>query len=89
MRDMHRREFENAALIVSQIHFSLPVIWGLGSSGAAIVIFSLIFSWQAYRGWLGRSGLDMTILGLGELNCDSALRVILLAMHIFARRAES
>jgi peptidoglycan/LPS O-acetylase OafA/YrhL len=26
---------------------------------------SLIFSWQAHRGWLGRAGLHMTVLGIG------------------------
>lgn len=26
---------------------------------------SLVFSWQAYRGWPGRTGLNMTILGVG------------------------
>ena len=29
-----------------------------------IVAASLIFSWQAYVGWLGRTGLNMTVLGV-------------------------
>ena len=53
------------ALIVSRARFSRNVIWILGSCGAAIVIFSLIFSWQVSRGWPGRTGLNLTILGLG------------------------
>ena len=53
------------ALIVSRTRFSRPVLWPLGSSGAAIVISSLVFSLQAYRGWPGRTGLNMTILALG------------------------
>lgn len=53
------------ALIVSRIRFSRPVLWALGAGGAAVVIFSLLFSWQAYRGWPGRSGLNMTILATG------------------------
>src|ERR1700681_2574486 len=36
-----------------------------GAGGAAVVLFSLVFSWQAYSGWLGRTGLNMTILGIG------------------------
>jgi peptidoglycan/LPS O-acetylase OafA/YrhL len=53
------------ALIVSRTRFSRPVLWVLGTGGAAVVLFSLVFSWQAYRGWLGRTGLNMTILGIG------------------------
>jgi peptidoglycan/LPS O-acetylase OafA/YrhL len=53
------------ALIVSRARFSRPVLWVLGTGGAAVVLFSLVFSWQAYRGWLGRTGLNMTILGIG------------------------
>ncbi len=53
------------ALIVSRTRFSRPVLRVLGSGGAAIVIFSLVFSWQAGAGWLGRAGLNMTILAIG------------------------
>jgi len=53
------------ALIVSRKSFSRPALWVLGISGATIVASSLIFSWQAYRGWLGRTGLNFTVLGIG------------------------
>jgi len=52
------------ALTVSRTRFSRRVLWVLGSGGAAIMTSSLVFSWQ-YKGWLGRTGLDMTILALG------------------------
>ena len=53
------------ALFVSRRRFRRPVLRILGCGGAAIVIGSLVFSWQAYRDWLGRAGLNMTVLGLG------------------------
>jgi peptidoglycan/LPS O-acetylase OafA/YrhL len=53
------------ALIVSRIRFSPAVVRALGITGATVVLFSLIFSWQTYRGWLGRTGLNMTVLGIG------------------------
>jgi peptidoglycan/LPS O-acetylase OafA/YrhL len=53
------------ALLVSRIRFSGVVVRALGVVGAAIVSCSLIFSWQGYTGWLGRTGLNMTVLGLG------------------------
>ena len=53
------------AIIVSQTSFSRSVLRAVGRGGAAVVIFSLIFSWQAYRGWLGRTGLNMTVLAIG------------------------
>lgn len=53
------------ALITARVHFSRLWLWILGVGGTAVVTASLIFSWQAYRGWLGRTGLNMTILGIG------------------------
>jgi peptidoglycan/LPS O-acetylase OafA/YrhL len=53
------------ALIVSRTRLPRASLWFLGSVGAAIVACSLIFSWQAYVGWLGRTGLNMTVLGVG------------------------
>jgi peptidoglycan/LPS O-acetylase OafA/YrhL len=53
------------ALAVSRVRFSRTAIWVLGGAGAAIVTCSLIFSWQAYVGWLGRTGLNMSVLGMG------------------------
>jgi len=53
------------ALAVSQVRLSRTAIWVLGVAGAVIVAGSLIFSWQAYVGWLGRTGLNMTVLGVG------------------------
>jgi peptidoglycan/LPS O-acetylase OafA/YrhL len=53
------------ALMASRVRFSRAALWVLGGGGAAIVAVSLIFSWQAYVGWLGRTGLNMTVLGIG------------------------
>lgn len=53
------------ALIVSRKRFSRPALRVLGIGGATIVAASLIFSWQAYRGWLGSTGLNFTVLGIG------------------------
>jgi peptidoglycan/LPS O-acetylase OafA/YrhL len=53
------------ALLVSRARFSRTALWLLGGGGAVIVSASLIFSWQAYVGWPGRTGLNMTILGVG------------------------
>ena len=53
------------ALVVSRIRFSLAVVRALGIIGTALVSCSLIFSWQGYTGWLGRTGLNMTVLGVG------------------------
>jgi peptidoglycan/LPS O-acetylase OafA/YrhL len=53
------------ALVVSSRRFSRRVVWTLGMAGTVIVSASLIFSWQAYRGWLGNTGLNFTVLGIG------------------------
>lgn len=53
------------ALMISRIRFSRAAILALGGGGSAIVGISLIFSWQAYVGWPGRTGLNMTILAVG------------------------
>jgi peptidoglycan/LPS O-acetylase OafA/YrhL len=53
------------ALFVSRVHFSRAAVRTLGFAGTAIVSCSLLFSWQAYSNWLGRTGLNMTVLGIG------------------------
>ncbi len=53
------------ALVVSYKRFSRPALYVLGIGGATIVATSLIFSWQFYRDWLGRTGLNFTVLGVG------------------------
>jgi peptidoglycan/LPS O-acetylase OafA/YrhL len=53
------------ALLVSQRRFFRPALLVLGCGGAAIVIGSLVFSWQTSQDWLGRAGLNMTVLGIG------------------------
>ena len=53
------------ALVVSSRRFSRRAIWGLGIAGTLIVSASLIFSWQFYRDWLGKTGLNFTLLGVG------------------------
>jgi peptidoglycan/LPS O-acetylase OafA/YrhL len=53
------------ALVVSRRRFSPRVVWTLAMAGTVIVSASLIFSWQAYRDWLGKTGLNFTVLGIG------------------------
>lgn len=53
------------ALALAGRSLSRRMVWGLGIAGAVIVSASLIFSWQAYRGWLGDTGLNFTVLGVG------------------------
>jgi peptidoglycan/LPS O-acetylase OafA/YrhL len=53
------------ALLISRVRFSRLQLSVLGAAGSLIVSLSLIFSWQAYRGWLGRTGLNMTVLAIG------------------------
>jgi peptidoglycan/LPS O-acetylase OafA/YrhL len=51
------------ALICSRIRFSRSALGILAAAGTAIVGLSLAFS--TYRDWLGRTGLNMTVLGVG------------------------
>jgi peptidoglycan/LPS O-acetylase OafA/YrhL len=53
------------ALIVSRMRFSPSALRLLAAIGSGIVVLSLVFSWQGYTSWLGRTGLNMTVLGLG------------------------
>lgn len=53
------------AIVVSRKQFSRAFIGAVGICGAAVVVLSLVFSWQGYTGWLGRTGLNMTVLGVG------------------------
>jgi peptidoglycan/LPS O-acetylase OafA/YrhL len=54
------------ALLVARTRFSRPALLASGGVGAALVIFSLGFSIQAYTWGLGRNGLNMTILAIGS-----------------------
>ena len=53
------------ALAVSSRRFSNRAIRVLWIAGTLVISASLIFSWQAYRGWLGKTGLNFTLLGVG------------------------
>ncbi len=53
------------ALAVSSRRFSRRAIWAVGIAGTVVVSASLIFSWQAYRGWLGKTGVNFSLLGVG------------------------
>jgi len=53
------------AIIVSRVHCSRCALWVLGIGGTTIVALSLAFSLQGYSDWLGRTGLNFTVLGLG------------------------
>jgi peptidoglycan/LPS O-acetylase OafA/YrhL len=53
------------AIVASRRRFSRRALWILGMAGTVIVSASLIFSWQAYRDWLGKTGLNFTVLGIG------------------------
>jgi peptidoglycan/LPS O-acetylase OafA/YrhL len=53
------------ASLISNRRFPRRTIWYVGIAGGLIVSTSLLFSWQAYRGWLGRTGLNFTLLGVG------------------------
>jgi peptidoglycan/LPS O-acetylase OafA/YrhL len=52
------------ALFVSRIQFSHAAIRALGFIGATVVSCNLVFPWPDYTNWLGRSGLNMTVLGI-------------------------
>jgi peptidoglycan/LPS O-acetylase OafA/YrhL len=53
------------AIIASRIRFSRPAVRVLSIGGSTIIALSLVFSLQGYTGWLGRTGLNFTVLGLG------------------------
>lgn len=53
------------ALTVAHRRFSPRALRILGITGTSVVALSLLFSWQAYRGWLGDTGLNFTVLGTG------------------------
>lgn len=53
------------ALAVSSRRLSRRAIRTVGIAGSVVVAASLLFSWQAYRGWLGKTGLNFTLLGMG------------------------
>jgi peptidoglycan/LPS O-acetylase OafA/YrhL len=54
------------AIVLSRTQLSRPVLWILGALGTVLLIFILGFSILADTWGLGRSGLDMTILGIGS-----------------------
>jgi peptidoglycan/LPS O-acetylase OafA/YrhL len=52
------------ALVVSNRRVSRRATWSLlGTAGTTIVLASLTFSWQVYRNWLGRTGLNSLFWG--------------------------
>ena len=53
------------ALALAKRRLSRTLLWMVGGVGAALLIFSLCFSIQAYTWGLGRNGLNMTILAVG------------------------
>jgi peptidoglycan/LPS O-acetylase OafA/YrhL len=53
------------AITLSRMRIARPALWLLGAGGAAMLIFILGFSIQAEASFLGRSGLDMTLLAVG------------------------
>ena len=54
------------ALICSRVRFSPAVLRALAVTGSLTIATCLVFSWQFSSAWLGRAGLDMTLLGLGS-----------------------
>jgi peptidoglycan/LPS O-acetylase OafA/YrhL len=53
------------AFFLAWRRLSRIVLWTLGVSGTALLVFSLGFSIRAYTWGLGRNGLNMTILAAG------------------------
>jgi peptidoglycan/LPS O-acetylase OafA/YrhL len=53
------------ALILSRRSLSRTTLKTLAICGAALVLFILCFSLQAYKLGLGRNGLDMSVIGIG------------------------
>jgi peptidoglycan/LPS O-acetylase OafA/YrhL len=53
------------ALFLSRRRLSSAALWGLGITGALLLVFSLGFSKQADAWGFGRNGIDMTILAIG------------------------
>jgi peptidoglycan/LPS O-acetylase OafA/YrhL len=53
------------AMAVARLEFSRGVLWLLGGGGSALLIATLGFSIRINAGWLGRSGLDMSLLAVG------------------------
>jgi len=61
------------AVLVSRRSLSPAALRALTTVGAAVLIFSLCFSVET-EGWgLYRSGLDMSILGLGTCMCSASV----------------
>jgi peptidoglycan/LPS O-acetylase OafA/YrhL len=52
------------AMALSRCRLSRRLLWAVGVTGILLFTFVLGFSIRAYQ-WLGRSGLDMTVLALG------------------------
>jgi peptidoglycan/LPS O-acetylase OafA/YrhL len=53
------------ALVLNRGKMSRAMLWLVGVVGAAMVVFSLCFSVQAYKWGWGRNGLNMTVLAVG------------------------
>ncbi len=53
------------AITLSRMRVPRSVLWVSGALGAAMLVFILCFSIRVETSVIGRSGLDMTLLGLG------------------------
>jgi peptidoglycan/LPS O-acetylase OafA/YrhL len=53
------------ALLLEHVVLSRRIVWTAALCGAALLLFSLGFSIQAYVWGLGRNGLNMTVLAVG------------------------
>jgi peptidoglycan/LPS O-acetylase OafA/YrhL len=60
------------ALALSRARLPQKTLPFLGGLGTLLTACSLIFSWQTSRGWLGQTGLQMTVLALGTCMCIAA-----------------